>query len=280
MSQTRTVLVTGASTGIGRLTVERLARNGWRVFASVRKPLDAETLGRVENVTPLLFDVNDAEAIRVAAGRIDAAVGEAGLTGLVNNAGIAVGGPLEFLPLEELRYQFEVNVVGQVAVLQALMPALRRAPGRIIFVGSVAGRSPLPFIGAYAASKSALHALATSLRVELQPWGIAVSIIEPAAYASNIWDTALRRADNAVPPDAARLEEYYGATLEAVRRLVKRAGNSKPPDAVAAVIEKALVARKPRPRYPVGLGARSRAVFEMLPTQLRDALIGASMRRA
>jgi NAD(P)-dependent dehydrogenase (short-subunit alcohol dehydrogenase family) len=281
MSQPGSVLVTGASTGIGRLTVERLARNGWRVFASVRKGTDADSLAALhEAITPLLFDVTDAEGIATAAKRIDLAVGDRGLDGLVNNAGIAVGGPLEFLPLEQLRYQLEVNVTAQVAVTQALMPTLRRARGRIVFVGSVAGRSPLPFIGAYAASKSALHALAASLRVEVRPWGIAVSVIEPAAYASSIWDTALDRADRVLLPDAAGLETYYGATLQAVRRMVRRAGRAKPPHAVALVIEKALLAKHPRARYPVGLGARSRAVFELLPTRLRDALIAASMRRA
>jgi NAD(P)-dependent dehydrogenase (short-subunit alcohol dehydrogenase family) len=281
MSQPGTVLVTGASTGIGRLTVERLARNGWRVFASVRKDTDADALAaQHEAITPLLFDVTDAEGIAAAARRVDQTVGDGGLHGLVNNAGIAVGGPLEFLPLEQLRYQLEVNVTAQVAVTQAFMPALRRARGRIVFVGSVAGRSPLPFIGAYAASKSALHALAASLRVEVRPWGIAVSVIEPAAYASSIWDTALDRADRVLLPDAAGLETYYGATLQAVRRMVRRAGRAKPPHAVALVIEKALLAKHPRARYPVGLGARSRAVFELLPTRLRDALIAASMRRA
>jgi NAD(P)-dependent dehydrogenase (short-subunit alcohol dehydrogenase family) len=281
MSQPGSVLVTGASTGIGRLTVERLARNGWRVFASVRKGTDADSLAALhEAITPLLFDVTDAEGIATAAKRIDLAVGDRGLDGLVNNAGIAVGGPLEFLPLEQLRYQLEVNVTAQVAVTQALMPTLRRARGRIVFVGSVAGRSPLPFIGAYAASKSALHAIAASLRVEVRPWGIAVSVIEPAAYASSIWDTALHRADGFLSPDAAGLETYYGATLQAVRRMVRRAGRAKPPHAVALVIEKALLAKHPRARYPVGLGARSRAVFELLPTRLRDALIAASMRRA
>jgi len=281
MSQPGTVLVTGASTGIGRLTVERLARNGWRVFASVRKDTDADALAaQHEAITPLLFDVTDAEGIAAAARRVHQTVGDGGLHGLVNNAGIAVGGPLEFLPLEQLRYQLEVNVTAQVAVTQAFMPALRRARGRIVFVGSVAGRSPLPFIGAYAASKSALHALAASLRVEVRPWGIAVSVIEPAAYASSIWDTALDRADRVLLPDAAGLETYYGATLQAVRRMVRRAGRAKPPHAVALVIEKALLAKHPRARYPVGLGARSRAVFELLPTRLRDALIAASMRRA
>jgi NAD(P)-dependent dehydrogenase (short-subunit alcohol dehydrogenase family) len=281
MSQPGTVLVTGASTGIGRLTVERLARNGWRVFASVRKDTDADALAaQHEAITPLLFDVTDAEGIAAAARRVDQTVGDGGLHGLVNNAGIAVGGPLEFLPLEQLRYQLEVNVTAQVAVTQAFMPALRRARGRIVFVGSVAGRSPLPFIGAYAASKSALHALAASLRVEVRPWGIAVSVIEPAAYASSIWDTALDRADRVLLPDAAGLETYYGATLQAVRRMVRRAGRAKPPHAVAAVIEKALLAKHPRAWYPVGMGARSRVVFELLPTRLRDALIAASMRRA
>jgi NAD(P)-dependent dehydrogenase (short-subunit alcohol dehydrogenase family) len=279
MSRARTVLVTGASTGIGRLTVERLARNGWRVFASVRKGRDAEELAAIHGITPLVFDVTDVEAIGAAARRVDDAVGEAGLGGLVNNAGLAIGGPLEFLPLDELRYQFDVNVTGQVAVTQAFMPALRRARGRILFVGSVAGRSPLPFIAPYSASKSALHALAASLRVEVKPWGIDVSVIEPAAFASSIWDTALDRADGFLAPDSSGLDAYYGSTLQSVQRAVRRAGHAKPPHAVAAVIEKALLANRPKARYPVGLAAHARHIFEMLPTRLRDTLIMASLRR-
>lgn len=279
MTRARTVLVTGASTGIGQLTVERLARSGWRVFASVRKGADAERLANEDGITPLMFDVTDGEAIAAAVRRVDDAVGEGGLGGLVNNAGIAIGGPLEFMPLDELRYQFEVNVTGQVAVTQAFMPALRRARGRILFVGSVAGRSPLPFIGPYAASKSALHAIAASLRVEVRPWGIEVSVIEPAAFASSIWETALGRAESFLGGDHPGLDAYYGSTLESVRRAVRKAGNARPPHAVAAVIEEALVVDRPRARYPVGLGARARKLLELMPTRLRDALIVAGMRR-
>jgi NAD(P)-dependent dehydrogenase (short-subunit alcohol dehydrogenase family) len=281
MNETRTVLVTGASTGIGRLTALRLAHAGWRVFASVRNGTDVEALvsGTGTAITPLLFDVTDAAGIADAARRIDEAVGEAGLSAVVNNAGIAVAGPLEFMPLEQLQYQFEVNVIGQVAVTQALMPALRRARGRILFVGSVAGRSPMPFIGPYAASKAAIDAIATALRVEVRPWGIAVSVIEPAAFASSIWGTSLERAEGFLSEGPPQLEAYYGVTLEAVRRLVRRAGTARPPHPVAATIEKALLARNPRARYLVGRGARSRVLLEMLPVRIRDAIIAASLRR-
>ncbi len=276
----KSVLVTGASTGIGHVTANRLARAGWHVFASVRKPEDAASLAANGlGITPLIFDVTDADGIARAARHIDDAVGEHGLAALVNNAGIAVAGPLEFLPLEPLRYQFEVNVTGQIAMTQALMPALRRARGRIVFVGSVAGRSPLPFIGPYAASKSALAAIAAPLRVELRPWGIDVIVVEPAAFASSIWGTALDRTETILAPASPLLDTYYGATLDAVRRLVRRTANGRPPDPVAATIEKALTARTPRARYLVGRGARARAILEILPARIRDAIVAASIRR-
>jgi NAD(P)-dependent dehydrogenase (short-subunit alcohol dehydrogenase family) len=152
----RTAVVTGASSGIGQACAVRLARAGWRVLAGVRREGDAP-----DGTEELLLDVTDPEQIRGAAERVDE------LHGLVNNAGIALGSPLELVPVDQLRHQLEVNLVGQVAVTQALLPALRRAKGRIVFMGSIAGRSALPFLAPYAASKHALEAVADSLRLEL-----------------------------------------------------------------------------------------------------------------
>ena len=164
----KTALVTGASSGIGQACAVRLASSGWRVLAGVRRTGEAPA-----GTEEVLLDVTDPEQIGAAAERVEE------LSGLVNNAGIAVAAPLEFLPPDDLRRQLEVNVIGQVAVTQAFLPALRRARGRIVIVGSIAGRSALPFLGAYAASKHALEAVADSLRVELRPFGIAVSIVQP-----------------------------------------------------------------------------------------------------
>ena len=173
----RTVLVTGASSGIGEACAERLVRGGWRVVAGVRTP-GAAPAGTEE----VLLDVTDPDQIAAAADRVGADA-----DGLVNNAGMAVAAPLELLPLDELRRQLEVNVVGQIAVTQALLPALRNARGRVVLIGSIGGRSALPFLGAYAASKFALEAVSDALRLELRPFGIEVSIVEPGTIATAIW---------------------------------------------------------------------------------------------
>ena len=187
---TRTAIVTGASSGIGEACAVRLARAGWRVLAGVRREGDAP-----EGTEEVLLDVTDAEQIRGAAERVDE------LDGLVNNAGIALGSPLELVPVDQLRYQLEVNLVGQVAVTQALLPALRRAKGRIVFMGSIAGRSALPFLAPYAASKHALEAVADSLRLELKPFGISVSIVEPGSIRTAIWWRSAARADELAATD-------------------------------------------------------------------------------
>jgi NAD(P)-dependent dehydrogenase (short-subunit alcohol dehydrogenase family) len=189
----------------------------------------------------------------------------------VNNAGIAIAMPLEFVPLDELRHQLEVNLVGQIAVTQALLPALREARGRIVFVGSIAGRSALPFLGPYAASKHALEAVADSLRVELQPWGIAVSIVEPGTIRTPIWARGAAKADELLAAGESRVEELYGGRIAAMRRVAaKRGAAGAPPEAVAKVIEEALTADRPRTRSLVGRDARIRATIERLPSRARD----------
>ena len=213
----------------------------------------------------LVFDVSDPVAVGHAAVGIDE------LDALVNNAGIAVAAPLEFLPPEELERQLDVNVVGQLRVTQAFLPALRRARGRLVFVGSIAGRSSLPFLGAYAASKFALEAMADALRIELAPWGIEVSIVEPGTIATAIW-TKPQRAIDAFPPEAT---ELYGARVAKFRRLAaeRSSGNAVPAAEVAAAIEHALTAARPKTRYLVGPDARRRARVQRLPDRLRDRLL-------
>jgi NAD(P)-dependent dehydrogenase (short-subunit alcohol dehydrogenase family) len=256
----RSVLITGASSGIGAACAERLARGGWKVFAAVR----AEGAGP-EGTTELILDVTDPDAIA----RAREAVGER-LDGLVDNAGIALASPLEYLPLDELRRQLEVNVIGQLAVTQALLPAVRAARGRIVLVGSIAGTSALPFLGPYAISKFGLEALADSLRVELEPDGIHVSIVRPGTIATPIWTKPQPIADT-LPPEAI---ERYGKRLEAMRAFAAaRAKKAAPVDSVAEAIEHALTDGHPRTRYLVGRDAHLRAVVERLPDRMRDRVV-------
>jgi len=179
----KSALITGASTGIGRATALHLDRAGWRVFAGVRKEDDAASLREAgsERLAPLMLDVTDAGQIAVAAVRIGDSVGEAGLDGLVNNAGIAVPGPLETLPIEDFKRQIGVNMAAHVAVTQAMLPAIRTARGRIVFITSIGGLMAFPFFGAYHAAKFGLEAVGDVFRQELRPWGIKVAIVEPGS---------------------------------------------------------------------------------------------------
>ena len=259
----KTVLVTGSSTGIGAACATRFAGRGWHVLAGVRKPGDAPA-----GTEEVLFDVTDVGAIAAAARRVDR------LDGLVNNAGIAVAAPLEFLPLEELRYQLEVNVVGQVAVTQAFLPAVRAAQGRIVIVGSIAGKSALPFLGAYAMSKHALEAMADSLRVELAPEGIHVSLVEPGTIATPIW-TKPRPLLDQLPAEA---NERYGSRMNSFRGVAaKRAANAAPPETVVRAVEHALTAETPKTRYLVGRDAKIRATIERLPDRIRDRILSKAL---
>jgi NAD(P)-dependent dehydrogenase (short-subunit alcohol dehydrogenase family) len=275
----RAVLVTGASSGIGKACALRLARGGWRVLAGVRRREDGERLAEQarERFEPVLLDVTDASSIRAAGERL----GDGPLHGLVNNAGIALGLPLELVPLDELRRQLEVNLVGQVAVTQALLPHLRRGPGRIVNVGSIAGRSALPFLGAYAASKHAFEAVTDSLRVELRPFGIEVAIVEPGTIATQIWQTAAEtsrgRAADLPAETLALYAEWTAAFREAAATAARRA---EPAEKVAKIVERALTTRRLKTRYRVGRDATRRAWVERLPDRLRDRVYERVLLRA
>src|SRR6266699_1245214 len=279
MSTPGSVVVTGASTGIGEACALRLDRRGFRVFAGVRREVDGGALKQKASsrLTPILLDVTDASSIKSAAAVV-AALGEEGLSGLVNNAGIAIAGPLEFLPIDELRRQFEVNVIGQIAVTQAFLPLLRKGHGRIINMGSLAGKSALPFTGPYCASKFAMEALTDSLRMELLPWNIPVSIIEPGSVTTPIWQKSLaagERVAGMLPPQA---RELYGHAIDSMGNIVSNIrktapNNGVPADVVARAVEHALTAKKPRTRYLVGSAALLRVVLGILPDRTRDRLI-------
>jgi NAD(P)-dependent dehydrogenase (short-subunit alcohol dehydrogenase family) len=285
------VLVTGASKGIGEACVTRLVRDGFRVYAGVRRAEDGDALVRSagEAVVPVMLDVTDGVQIVDVARRIDEDTGGRGLQALVNNAGIALAGPLEFLPIDELRRQMEVNFIGQVAVTQACLPLLRRCReaasddprvGRIVFMSSIAGRSAFPFVGAYAASKFALEAAADALRVELRPFGIDVILVEPGVITTPIWETARRAGESNIarmPPGA---ERHYGPILALLDERVRRGMRGLPPESVADVVSRALTTRRPRIRYLVGKDAKGRiALKKLLPTGVQDWAVDAMLRR-
>ncbi len=275
-------LVTGASTGIGRASALRLAASGWTVLAGVREHAAGERLaaepaaaGRVHT---LVLDVTDADQIAQAVTRVEEVSAHAGvspsggLDALVNNAGIGVGGPLELISTEDMRKQFDVNVLAQVAVTQAMLPALRRARGRIVFVSSVGGRVAMAFTAPYAASKHAIEALADALRVELHSSGVQVALVEPGSVATPIWEKARAEAESVrIPPE---LEPYYGKVPEAMGKVLEStARRGVPAEQVAQTIETALTAPRMKARYVVGRDARVMlAAKRLLPDHLFDTL--------
>jgi len=271
-----TVLITGASTGIGAACAIRLAAAGMHVYAGVREDAAGAAL-RAQNaalITPLHIDVTDADSIAAAVATLDAQLGDAGLNGLVNNAGIAIGGPLEVLPMNEIRRQFDVNVFGALAVTQAFLPQLRRARGRIVNMGSIAGRIALPFLGPYCMSKSALRAMTHALRLEVDAWGIDVALVEPGAIATPIWKKSNAAADVMQATLQNDTLAHYSRHLEGIRRVIAKAEEQAiSADAVARAVEHALTAARPKTEYLVGNDARMRAAINaVLPQFLQDRL--------
>jgi NAD(P)-dependent dehydrogenase (short-subunit alcohol dehydrogenase family) len=273
----RSALVTGASTGIGRATALHLDAAGWRVYAGVRREEDAASLREAgsERLMPLILDVTDADQIATAAEQIGMETGKGGLDGLVNNAGIAVPGPLETLPIDDFKRQIEVNLNAQVAVTQAMLPAIRSATGRIVFITSIGGLMAFPMFGAYHAAKFGLEAVGDVFRQELKPWGISVSVVEPGSIATPIWDRGQAEAD--AIGDRARdgHTDLYGNAIEAYREVARKTGERGiPPERVAKRIEHALSARRPRTRYLVGADARGQALAsKILPDRVVDWIV-------
>jgi NAD(P)-dependent dehydrogenase (short-subunit alcohol dehydrogenase family) len=268
------VLVTGAARGIGRATTLRLAAAGWDVVAGVRRPGDADALIQASpgRITAVTLDVTDDDQVAALDGslpeRVDA---------LVNNAGVVVGGPIEAIPVGELRRQLEVNVVGQAAVTQAVLPRLRASRGRVVFVSSLSGLIATPMMGAYNASKFALEGMADALRLELAPWGVRVVLVEPAQTDTDLWRRADTDLNEAVESLAPHHRELYAGHIAGFRKTIPRSQRTAAPaDGVAATIEKALTTPRPRARYVPGALPRGQArVARLLPTPIRDRVLRA-----
>jgi NAD(P)-dependent dehydrogenase (short-subunit alcohol dehydrogenase family) len=271
-------IVSGASTGIGAATVTLLARSGLCAFAGVRTQADADRLRAVDaNIRPVLLDVTDRASIERAVG--EAAASGAPLIGVVSNAGIALGGPLERFPIEELRRQFEVNVFGALALVQAALPHLPSPGGRVVLVGSISGRLATPYVGPYSASKFALRALADALRLELAPAGIAVSLIEPGAVNTPIWRKGRESRDRVAAMLGENARSHYYRALE---RIVEATQTQErigiPAERVAQAILHALTAPRPRANYLLG-SAKAGSVIAVLPSNLRDGILRRMSRR-
>ena len=273
----RTVLVTGAATGIGEACATHLAARGWKVFAGVRRTEDGERLAAAPgSPEPLRCDVTDEHAVDQALAAIAERTGGR-LTAVVNNAGVAVGGPVEYLALDEWRRQFEVNVFGQLAVTRAALPLLRaEGPGaRLVFIGSIGGRIANPMMAPYAASKHALEAIAESMRHELHPSDIRVVLIEPGAVRTPIWGKGRQSADELEAELPAEAVQRYQWALAAIRKgMAMQERQGVAPLVVAQAVERALTEQRPRARYPVGRDAHlGAAAVRLLPDSVRDALL-------
>jgi NAD(P)-dependent dehydrogenase (short-subunit alcohol dehydrogenase family) len=271
-----TVLVTGASSGIGEATALHLRELGFDAVAAVRKDDDAERLG-ASGLRTVKLDVTDSGSIAAAR----AELGDGALAGLVNNAGIAVAAPLEYLPLDQLRQQLEINLIGQVAVTQALLPGLRAGRGRIVNVSSIGGRVALPLMSAYNASKFGLEAVSDSLRRELLAHGVDVVVIEPGGVKTPIWRKGNELATEMMRDMPAEAGRLYGALIDAVRRRTVKIAEEHgiEPRAVAEAIGTALTAKRPRARYLVGRDAKLRApAAALLPDRVMDRLVARALR--
>jgi NAD(P)-dependent dehydrogenase (short-subunit alcohol dehydrogenase family) len=270
------IVVTGTSTGIGRATALHLAAAGYHVYAGVRQPADAPSppAASAGEITPLLLDVTDSAQITAAAHTVAAHTGHAGLQGLVNNAGTGVFGPLEIIPVAQFSRQLEVNVTGQLAVTQAFLPLLRQARGRIVMIGSIGARFTPPFVGALAASKSAIATLSEALRQELAPWNIRVVLIEPASVRTEAVDKlehdAQQLLHQATPTGRAL---YQDAFRRLVATFAAQHDQGSPPEVAAEAVARALATLQPRAHYLVGKNARRMAILAAaLPTPVLDTL--------
>ena len=277
MAVGKSIVVTGASSGIGRATALRLARRGWRVFAAVRKESDARALysdseGKLETI---LLDVTDRDSINKAAEEVTGRLGVRGLDALFNNAGIGTTSPVEYTSLEKLREIFEINLFGQIATIQAFLPLIRAAKGRILNAGSVGDHIAPPFAGSLASSKAAFASMSAALRLELRPQGIEVSILEPGAINTPAVEKTLGGIEETIdglPPEGMAL--YAEPMRRVASAFTKKEHAGSSPETVAAVVERALTDRYPRTRYPAGKDSLKLSLLaRVLPERLMDMAI-------
>ena len=272
----RAVVITGASSGIGLSTAIAARDAGFAVYAGVRNERDAERLREQHGITALIIDVTQAQTLHAAADRVRA--GEAVLTGIVCNAGIAIGGPVESVPLDEWRRQFEVNCIGAVATVQAFAPLLRASLGRIVLVGSVSGRVAFPYIAPYSASKFALRAIADALRLEFAPAHVAVSLIEPGSVKTPIWAKGRAMDADLRARLTPEMPAYYERAVDAlVSGLEGEERGGMPVERVAAAIVRALALPRPPAYHILGAAAKAATFIGVLPARLRDRVLRRSM---
>jgi NAD(P)-dependent dehydrogenase (short-subunit alcohol dehydrogenase family) len=276
------VVVTGASTGIGRATALHLDQKGYRVFAGVRKQADAKSLAEEgsDRLTPVTIDVTKQRSITAAKNKIQRAVGKDGLVGLVNNAGVGDGGPVETMDLDVLRNVLEVNLVGQVAVTQAFLPLIRKGKGTIVFIASIGGRVASPFMSPYNTSKFAVEALGESLRHEVAPWGIRVAVVEPGSIDTPIWKKGADTIDGQKAKMSPTAKRLYGKQLNRMEEVLSEtASRGISPEKVAKEIHKAIRSDKPKHRYLVGRDAKIGARLKgTLPDRTFSKLAGRQMK--
>lgn len=276
MSNSGGIFVTGASTGIGEACALGLDKRGYQVFAGVRDKEDGESLQQraSERFSYILVDVVNLEQIKEAAQTISQTLGDKPMAGLINNAGISVSGPLEFVPIEGLRRQLEVNVVSQVSVSQAFIPLLRKGKGRIINVGSISGIFAVPMLGPYCASKFAMEAISDVLRRELKQWDIKVILLEPGAIATKIWGKGRNEAERAIKEAPKEMLQLYESFIDrALKLAVDSEKIAKPPEVVVNAVVHALESRRPKTRYIIGSRAWPQKIITMLPDRIQDRII-------
>lgn len=272
------VVITGASAGIGAATAREMAQRGYHVLAGVRRERDADAI-RAENVEPLILDITNSEHIRALASRVSEDPQGRPLRALVNNAAVQANVPIEVFGIEQWRHMFEVNLFGHVAVLQALLPTLIESGGRVVNISSVGGKIAMATYGPYAGTKFALEAMSDSLRREVAPHGVQVVVIEPGAVRTEMLGRAIAGAHDLLAAMTPEQRHRYGGLVHAVNAQAEASNKSGlPAEAAAAVIAKAITARKPRTRYTVGREAAFLPVMRLLPDRLLDRIFAAALR--
>lgn len=267
------VLVTGAGRGIGLAITEHMSRRGWEVYATARSAEALQSLDRLPHVHAVELDITDRAAIAALPDQLPAE-----LNGVVNNAGIIVNGPVEGLALDDLARQFDVNVISQIAVTQAVLPKIRASHGRVVFISSVSGLITTPGTGAYNASKYAIESLADALRMELRPWRIPVSLIEPGPIRTDMWGGVLDDHDRMVEHLSEGHRRLYASHLAGTRKLLGRMQKlAADPKKVTKAVDHALTSRRPKRRYLLDFASRAQvAAVAITPTAINDAVLAAA----